>query len=119
MESTTIVSQNRLIKEKGDGVMVMQVTLSVNNAPIELDSFTQGFIGNTIGGILGGLKGTGEIQSLGLSIDEGRQVTIELNGASVPVNPFVNEIVKNTIFGMVSSLRGVGEINRLNIAIEK
>ena len=99
--------------------MAGQVSLLVNNAPIELDDFTQSFIEHVISGILGGLKGTGEIKALDLSIDEGRQVSIDLNNALVPLNPFINEITKNIIMGMVSSLKGVSEINRLNITIKK
>ena len=97
--------------------MTKQVGLSVNDAPIELDYFIQGFIDHVTGGILGALSGTGEIGSLDLSIDEGGQVTVNLNNALVPINPFVNKVIKNTIVGMVSSLKGVSEIKSLEITI--
>jgi len=93
-----------------------QVSLSVNNTPIELEYFVQGFIDHTIGGMLAALEDTGEIGSLALSID-GDKVTINLNNAPVPINPFVNKIIRNTITGMISSLKGVNEINRVNISI--
>jgi len=95
--------------------MTKQVSLSVNDVPIELDYFVQGFIDHVMGGILTGLKGTGEIESLNVSI-EGDRITINLNNALVPVNPFANKIIKNTIVGMVSSLKGVSEINKMNIS---
>ena len=95
-----------------------QVSLSVNDAPIEIDYFVQGFIDHTVGGILAALEGTGEIESLALSI-EGDKVTINLNDAMVPINPFVNKIIRNTIVGMVSSLKGVSEVNRMNISIRR
>jgi len=98
--------------------MTRQVSLSVNDVPIELDYFVQGFIVHTIGGMLSALEGVGEIKTLDISI-EADKVTISLNNTMVPINPFVNKIVRNTIFGMVSSLKGVSEINRMNISIRR
>ena len=95
-----------------------QVRLLVNDVPIELDYFVQGFIDHTIGGMVSALEGVGEIKTLDISID-GDKVTINLNNAMVPINPFVNKIIRNTIFGMVSSLKGVSEINRTNIGIRR
>ena len=95
-----------------------QVSLSVNDVPIELDYFVQRFIDHTVGGILAALEDTGEIGSLALSID-GDKVTINLNNAPVPTNLFVNKIIRNTIAGMVSPLKGVNEINRVNISIRR
>ena len=82
-----------------------QVSLSVNDVPIALDYFVEGFIDHTIGGILSALEGIGEIKTLDISI-EADKVTINLNNAVVPINPFVNKIIRNTIVGMVSSLKG-------------
>ena len=95
-----------------------QVSLSVNNVPIELDYFAQGFIDHTVGGMLSALEGTGQIETLDISI-EAAKVTINLNNAVVPINPFVNKIIRNTIVGMVSSLKGVSEINTLDISIRR
>lgn len=98
--------------------MTRQVNLSVNDAPIKLGYFVQGFIDRTVSGILAGLEGTGEIESLDIEI-KGDTVTINLNDALVPINLFANRIIRNTIHGMVSSLNGVGEISSLNISIRK
>jgi len=95
-----------------------QVSLSVNDTPIGLDYFVQGFIEHTISGMLAALEGTGEIENLDVSI-EGDKVTINLNNAVVPINPFVNKIIRNTIVGMVSSLKGVSEINRINVNVRR
>jgi hypothetical protein len=95
-----------------------QVTLSVNDAPITLDDFIQGYIDHVVGGILSSLKGTGEIQGVDLSI-EGDQVSIALNNAAVPINPFVTRIIRNTMVGVVSSLRGVGMIERMQVSIRR
>jgi len=95
-----------------------QVSLSVNDVPIELDYFVQDFIDRSISGMLSALEGTGEVKTLHIST-EGDEVTINLNNTTVPINPFVNKIIRNTIFGMVSSLKGVSEINRINISIKK
>ena len=98
--------------------MTRRTSLSVNDLPIELSYFVEGFIDHTIGSIISALEGTGEIKTLDISI-EGDRVAINLNNTVVPVNPFVNKIIRNTIVGMVSSLKGVGEINRLGINIRR
>ena len=93
--------------------------LTVNDAPIKLKYFTGDFIEHVVNGILGSLKGTGEIENLELSIDEDRQVTLNLNGAVISLTPFANKIITETIIGMVSNLKGASEINRLNLVIKK
>ena len=98
--------------------MTRQVSLSVNDQPVELDYFVQGFIDHTISGMLASLEGTGEIEKVKVSI-EGDKVAIQLNNALVPANPFVQKITRNTVAGMVSSLKGVGEINKVNISIQR
>ena len=98
--------------------MTRQVSLSVNDAPVELDYFVQGFIDHTINGILSALEGTGEAGSVNIAID-GDAVSMSLNSAAVPLNPFVTKIIRNTIVGLVSSLKGVGEINKLKISISR
>ena len=98
--------------------MTREVSLLVNNQPIELDYFVQGFIDHTTSGILAGLEGVGKIESADVSI-EGDEVTINVNNTLIPINPFVNKIIRHTILGMVSSLKGVGEIKRAKITIKK
>ena len=98
--------------------MTRQVSLSVNDVPIALDYFAQGFIDHTTGGMLSALEGIGEIKNMDISI-EGDKVTINLNNAVVPVNLFDSKIIRNTIAGMVSSLKGVAAINRMNIRINR
>ena len=96
--------------------MTRQVSLMVNDSPIPLDYFVQGFIDHTVDGILAALEDTGEIKTLDISID-GDEVKIILNNATVPINYFVNKIIRNTIVGMISSLKGVSEISKINISI--
>ena len=104
--------------EGGSKMASRQVSLSVNDGPIELDYFVQPFIDHTVSGILAALEGTGEIKSVDISI-EGDAVSVNLNDAAVSLNPFVTRIIRNTIVGMVSSLKGVGQINRLKIGITR
>lgn len=94
------------------------VELFVNDVPIQLDYFVQGFIDHTVGGIVGGLKGTGTIRDLNVSIDKD-QVSISLNHEELPLNAFVNNIVRNTLIGMISSLKGVNEIKDVTILIRR
>ncbi|MFC1992742.1 hypothetical protein ACFLV3_02880 [Chloroflexota bacterium] len=98
--------------------MTRNVSLAVNDMPIQLDYFVEGFIDHTIDGMLSALEGTGEIEVLDISIEED-EVTINLNNAIVPINPFVNKLFRNTIAAMVSPLKGVNEINRININIKR
>jgi len=98
--------------------MSRHVTLSVNNEPIEIDYFVQGFIDHTAGGIIQALEQTGEVKTLHISIEAGK-VTVTLNNTAVPVNTFVNKIIDNTVSGMVSSLKGVNKIDRLEIDIKR
>jgi hypothetical protein len=97
--------------------MTRQISLSVNDVPIKLDYFAQGYIDHVVGGILSSLRDTGEIESLELSIDNEGQVTINLNNSVIPIKYFPNEIIRSTILGMVSTLKGVGEVNRLEMII--
>jgi len=98
--------------------MTRQLSLSVNDQPIELDYFVQGFIDHTTGGMLAALEGIGDIKSADISI-EGDKVTIKVNNALVPINPFVTKIFRNTIAGMLSPLKGVGEVNKVNMSIKR
>jgi len=98
--------------------MTKRMSLSVNDAPIEMDYFVQGFVDHTIEGIIESLEGTGAIKTLNMSI-EGDKVAINLNGTAVPANPFVSKIIVSTVKGMLSSLKGVGTIKKVKIVIEK
>ncbi len=102
-----------------DSTMLEQVELTVNDIPVKLKYFTQGFLEHIVNGILGSLRGTGKIENLELSIDEERQVKLNLNGAVISLTPFANKIISETITGMVSTLKGTGTINRLNLIINK
>lgn len=97
--------------------MTREVSLLVNDQPIGLDYFIQGFIDHTTGGMLAALEGVGEIKSADISIG-GDKVTINVNNALVPINPFVSMIIRNTVVGMVSSLKGVDEVNTVSITIK-
>jgi sulfur carrier protein ThiS len=95
-----------------------QVNLDVNDIPIEMDFFVQGFIDRVISGILLALKGTGRIKNLDFSIEEDT-VIINLNGSVVPTNTFVNKIIRSTVAGMVSALKGVSDTRRIHIVISR
>jgi hypothetical protein len=95
-----------------------QVALHVNDAPIEIDYFVQGFIDHVLSGMLNALRGTCRVKNLALSM-EGDVVTIDLNGSTVPINDFVNKIIKNTVLGMVTSLKGVSKVKKLKIEVSR
>ena len=93
-----------------------QVMLSINDMPIALNDFVQGYIDHVAHGILTSLRGTAEIQGIELSI-EGDQVSIVLNKEAVPLNPFATRIIRSTMLGMVPSLKGVSTIERMQVII--
>jgi hypothetical protein len=96
--------------------MTRRITLSVNDVPVEIDYFVQGFIDHTVGGMVSALERAGEIKHLVVSL-EGEKIAIILNDTVVSINRFANDIIRNTIIGMVSSLKEVNEINKLTITI--
>jgi hypothetical protein len=97
-----------------------QISLSVNNKPVKLDYFVEGYVDHVVGGIIASLKDTGEIKALELSIDNEGQVKINLNGTDVPLGYFPVEIIRNTITGMAATLKGVDKgIDRLELKISR
>ena len=98
--------------------MTRQVSLLVNDKPIELDYFVLGFIDHVMRGMLEALEGIGDVKSATLTI-KGDVVQISVNNAPVPIKSFVTKIVGDTVKGMVSPLKGVGEINSLEISISQ
>ncbi len=95
-----------------------QVSLFVNDAPIELNDFVERYIDHAVSAILTSLRGTAEIESIELTID-GDRVSIVRNNDAVPLNPFATRIIRSTILGMVSSLKGVSTIERMQVNIKK
>ncbi len=98
--------------------MTKQVSLLVNDEPIALDYFVEGFIDHTTGGMIAALEGTGGIKTLELTID-GEMVRIKLNGADVSIKPFVITIIRSTVAGMLSPLKGVSDTNRVKLNITR
>ena len=98
--------------------MTRQVSLWVNDQPIDLDYFVSGFIDHTIVGMMGALKGVSLVDSLSLSV-RGGEVNLEVNNAQVATNEFVSKIIKNTITGMVSTLKGVSKVESIRIEIKR
>jgi hypothetical protein len=95
-----------------------KVNLTVNNVPIKLDYFVEGYVYHVANGILASLKDTGVIKTLELDVDNTGDVKINLNGADVPLIYFPKLIIRNTLAGMVSKLKGVeSELNTLELKI--
>ena len=98
--------------------MVVKLSLIVNDNPIDIDHFVEGFIEHTVSGMIAALKDTGEIEDLKLAID-GDNVKLNLNGTTIPLTAFASKILQSTIFGMVSTLKGVNDIEKLTLVLNK
>ena len=101
--------------------MTREINLLVDNKPIELDYFVQGFIDHTTRGVLAGLEGTGEFEGLEnarITVSGGK-VDIQVDDRPIPANPFVSNIIKNTLAGMLSSLKGVSSTDTFSINLTR
>jgi hypothetical protein len=79
-----------------------KVSLTVNNTPIKLDYFVEGYVYHIANGILASLKDTGVIKKLDMDIDNTGDVKI------------------NTMAGMISKLKGVdGALETLELRIDQ
>ena len=97
--------------------MSRQVSLSVNNEPIQLEFFVENLVDHVVGGIIAALEGVGEPRTVELAITQGT-VDLKVNEAAVPANPFVSRVITSTLYGLVSCLKGVGQIEDLRIDIK-
>jgi hypothetical protein len=100
--------------------MARKVSLTINDNPIEMDNFVEGYIYHVAVGILASLKGTGKINDLQLNIDNDGQVEIALNGSDIPLSYFPVQIIRNTFTGMVANLKGVDkELKTLELKVSQ
>ncbi len=98
--------------------MTRRISLIVNDSPIEMDYFVEGFIDHTVYGMVSSLEGVKEIHDIEIEMN-GSDAKISINGNPVPLNDFVSTIVSTTMRGMVSSLKGVEKTGRIQIGIER
>jgi hypothetical protein len=98
--------------------MTRHISLIVNDSPIEMDYFVQGFVDHTVYGMVSSLEGIEEIHDIEIKIDGG-DTKISINGNPVPLNDFVSTLVSSTTRGMVSTLKGVEKTGRIRVAIER
>jgi hypothetical protein len=98
--------------------MTRHISLIVNDSPIEMDYFVQGFVDHTVYGMVSSLEGIKEIHDIEIKID-GSDTKISINGNPVPLNDFVSTIVSSTMRGMVSTLKGVEKTGRIQVTIER
>ena len=100
--------------------MAGKVSLTVNNAPIDLDYFVHHYLDCIAGGIVASLHDTGEIEDLEITLDNTGGVKIVLNNRDVSLKPFPVEIIRSTLLGMVAPLKGVDAVvNTLELTVKK
>ena len=98
--------------------MTKEVSLLVNDKPIEIDYFVQSFIDHTVRGMLSSLQGVGDIKGADISV-EGKKTVIHVNGEPLPANPFVQQIVRGVVVGIVSTLKGVTDTAKVKVTTLK
>lgn len=98
--------------------MTKEVTLVVNEQPIETDYFVESFIDHTVRGMLGSLEGVGDIKSAEVAID-GKRTSIRVNGEALPANPFVQKITASVVTSMAACLKGVTDTGKIKVTLVK
>jgi len=112
--------KNLKTKKTASGTAERKVSLSVNNKPIILEEFVEGYVYHITGGILASLKDTGAFKTMALDIDDTGDVKITVNGKDVRLSFFPVELVRNTLAGMVANFKGVdGKLKTLALRIEQ
>ena len=94
-----------------------EAKLWVNNVSVDMNPFVEEFLARTVTGAVCALKGTEDIQSLELYLEQGN-VRVIVNGNELPFTPFPNKIIASTVTGLVSSLKGIDKIENLKINIQ-
>jgi hypothetical protein len=101
--------------------MTKEIALLANDQSVELDYFVQSYVDHVTRGMLAGLEGTAEFDSINsarVSIQK-EEIDITVNTREIQTNPFVSKLIRNTLAGMVSSLKGVNTVDTLSISIER
>ena len=98
--------------------MTRHISLSVNDSPIDMDYFVQGFVDHTVYGMVSSLEGVKEINDIEIKIN-GSDVIILVNDNPLPLNDFAAVITGSTVRGMVSPLKGVGKPEKIQIVIQR
>lgn len=98
--------------------MTRQVSLSVNDNPVEMDYFVQSFIDHTVYGMVSSLEGVDGVNEIEIKI-KGNDAAITINNSPVALNAFVSSIINSTVRGMVSSLKGVEKAEKIRIGIKR
>lgn len=99
--------------------METELRLLVNDIQIKTDYFVKEFTEHTAIGMMGGLRDTGEVKELKLSIQEG-VVSININGRPIPVNEYATRIIITTTEGLLKPMKGVTfPIKKVDLYVKK
>lgn len=98
--------------------MTRKIGLSVNDTPIEMDYFVQGFVDHTVYGMVSSLEGVGDIHDIEININ-GKDAAVMVNNQPLSLNDFASAIVGSTLRGMVSSLKGVDKPEKIYVGIRR
>lgn len=98
--------------------MTRKIGLRVNDSPIEMDYFVQGFIDHTVYGMVSSLEGVSDIQDIEIKIN-GKDAAVSVNNKPLPLNDFASAIVSSTVRGMVSSLKGTDKPEIIQVGIQR
>ncbi len=99
--------------------MTRQVSLTVNDVPIQLDYYVEEVVYHVVSALVRSLRDTGDIHDLVMKAGEGN-VEITLNGEPVSLKEFPRLIIKSTLDGMVFHLKGVnGPVEKLTAIIKQ
>ncbi len=98
--------------------MTRRISLDVNDCPIDMDYFVQGFVDHTVYGMISSLEEVGEINIIEINVD-GDSIEISVNCNPLPLNNFVASIMKSSLKGMVSPLKGAENTEKIHIVVQR
>jgi hypothetical protein len=98
--------------------MTRNISLNVDDCPIEMDYFVQGFVDHTVYGMISSLGETGEINLIEIILD-GDSIVISVNSYLLPLNDFAASIITSTLRGIVSALKGVESMKKIHVVVRR
>ena len=94
-----------------------KASVQINQSPLELNEFVEGFIAEVAIAMVKSLKGVDYIKKVEYH-HEKDDVEVAVNGEDIELTQFPIEIINSTLLGIMAPLKGTDNIERLDIVVE-